>query len=120
MHHHFSCRADPLSPKRVRQEVTSALAGIPPDELATIELLVSELATNVVLHGGSEMAVDVRIGYGRVRVEISDDSEAMPTPREPGADEDHGRGLKLVERAAAAWGVQPQHPGKTVWFEVPL
>ena len=120
MHHHFSCPAHPSSPKRVRREVAGALVGVAPDELAAIELLVSELATNVVLHGGSEIDVEVDADGRRVRVAVSDDGEQMPVPREAGAGDDHGRGLGLVDRVSAAWGVEPRQTGKTVWFELPV
>jgi anti-sigma regulatory factor (Ser/Thr protein kinase) len=120
MHHRFSCRADPLSPRRVRREVTATLEGIDPAALATAQLLASELATNVVLHGGDEMSVEVSREPDRVRIEVTDRGEAMPAPRQPGTDEDSGRGLGLVDSASSRWGVEPRSPGKVVWFELPV
>jgi hypothetical protein len=39
----------------------------------------------------------------------------------PAADEDHGRGLLLVDALAARWGVTDRvGPGKTVWAECAL
>jgi anti-sigma regulatory factor (Ser/Thr protein kinase) len=120
VHHRFRCHADPSSPRRVRREVSDVLEGIDAETLATAQLLVSELATNVVLHGGDHMAVDVDREPERVRIEVSDDGEGMPARRHPTTESDGGRGLGMVELASSAWGVQPRVAGKTVWFELAL
>jgi anti-sigma regulatory factor (Ser/Thr protein kinase) len=120
VHHRFRCDADQSSPRRVRREVSAALDGLDAETLATVQLLVSELATNVVLHGGDNMAVDVDREPERVRIEVSDDGDGMPARRHPTAYSDGGRGLGMVEAASSDWGVQPRPPGKTVWFELSL
>jgi anti-sigma regulatory factor (Ser/Thr protein kinase) len=123
VHHHFSCAADDRAPKQVRRQVIDVLGGaqlVGGEALSTIELLVSELATNVVLHGGPEISVDVVHDDHRVRVAIADDGPGMPVRRRPGSADDHGRGLGLVESASTAWGIRPTRQGKAVWFELPV
>lgn len=83
-------------------------------------LLVSELATNALRHAGTEFEVAVRPTATGVRVAVSDDSPVRPEERRrlPGPDSEGGRGLAIVERLAARWGVEGDPPGKTVWFEL--
>ena len=82
------------------------------------ELLVTELVANVVTHVGSPMTLRVQRNHSTMRVEIEDPSPDVPVVRHPGAAEEHGRGVLLVERLANAWGVEPRTDGKTVWFEL--
>ncbi len=82
------------------------------------ELLVTELVANVVTHVGAPMTIRVHHSSGRVRVEIDDASRQVPVVRHPGAADEHGRGMLLVDRLANAWGVDRHADGKTVWFEL--
>ncbi|UUU31370.1 ATP-binding protein [Streptomyces sp. CA-210063] len=83
-------------------------------------LVVSELATNVVRHGPLlerefEVAVTA-LADGSCLIEVSDEGTAAPRLREAGEWEETGRGLRLVEHVAAAWGVWSRgRHGKTVW-----
>jgi anti-sigma regulatory factor (Ser/Thr protein kinase) len=82
-------------------------------------LLVSELATNAVIHAGSSFEVVLSADGCRLRVEVSDDDGCVPAPPEPSLDAQGGRGLHIVGELADAWGVEAhQGDGKTVWFEV--
>jgi anti-sigma regulatory factor (Ser/Thr protein kinase) len=118
--HRIRCVSSSSAPREVRREVTQALDGVDPEAVAVAQLLVSELATNVVLHGGEEMEVEVAREPDRVRIAVSDGSDRMPVRRHPDEHADSGRGLGLVETAASNWGVQPQDHGKTIWFELAL
>jgi len=89
------------------------------DSADTVALLVSEMATNAVLHAyGPEIRVRVLDRGLRLRVEVSDGSAALPVPRDASARAENGRGLALVEALAAGWGTDLSPGGKTVWFEV--
>lgn len=82
----------------------------------TVELLVSELVTNAVLHAEGDPELTIRDLGDRIRVEVSDTS-----PRPPQIDPPNltgGRGLQLVDTLAARWGTDRRPAGKTVWFEV--
>lgn len=80
-------------------------------------LLVSELATNAVLHGEGPFEVRVVASGEWVRIEVRDRGDALPR-RSPAGEHGAGRGLRIVDALAAAWGVEPLHAGKAVWFEV--
>ncbi len=81
-------------------------------------LLVSELVTNAVIHGHSDVALQLwRTGSG-VRIEITDRDPGLVAPRRSDPEALGGRGLLLVDTLARNWGVRPANPGKAVWFEL--
>ncbi len=83
-----------------------------------VALLVSEVATNALVHGSGDVQVQVSARGSVLRVEVTDDSPQLPQPRAAGLLEEGGRGLALVESLAADWGVRREGGGKVVWFEV--
>jgi DNA-binding NarL/FixJ family response regulator len=88
--------------------------------LDDVQLLVSELVTNAVVHAGSDVEVAVRLLGDSVRIEVVDRAPAASLrPSSPDHDAESGRGLMLVETMASAWGVEPIDGGKSVWFEIP-
>lgn len=89
------------------------------DTCDTVELLVSEVATNALLHGRGEVSVVVLPKAGAVRVEVADDSDELPVPRQAGWDAESGRGMALLEQLSDRWGVDTnRRQGKVVWFEL--
>jgi DNA-binding NarL/FixJ family response regulator len=88
------------------------------DVLDTVNLLVSELVTNAVVHAGSEAEVSVVLTPTALRVEVGDRDEVAPVRREADDWETSGRGMALVEALARAWGVEARPGGKVIWFEV--
>jgi len=83
-----------------------------------LRLVVSELATNAVLHAGSAFTVRVIRARDLLRVEIADHCVELPTPRQHSPRAVTGRGLSIVEQMVARWGVIPEVWGKRVWFEL--
>lgn len=81
-------------------------------------LLVSELVTNSVLHGGPPVIVAVECDGDALQVKVRDGSPAMPIPRDARPGAENGRGLELVKTISAAWGVDPVPDGKNVWFVI--
>lgn len=87
------------------------------------ELLMSEVVTNGLVHGGSDVSVYVRRYDTYIRVEVRD-SDPRPAHqrilRRAEADQaEDGRGLLIVSALATVWGNSPSGRGKTVWFELP-
>ena len=113
--------ADPVGVRVPRRFVRSIVDGVLDEEqLATAELLTSELVTNAVLHGRGEPVLAVEVDARRVRVAVHDDTPAVPVVRHPGPLAASGRGMQLIEGLAARWGVEPDARGKDVWFEIEL
>ncbi|MGW7239800.1 ATP-binding protein [Streptomyces sp. NPDC054804] len=59
-----------------------------------------------------------RTGRESARIVVTDTSRTRPTPGTPSPDDEHGRGLLLVEALAHDWGSEPVHGGKRVWAEL--
>lgn len=88
-------------------------------------VVVSELATNAVVHSARHQDPDnremfrltiERPGPGTVRVVVSDRSGRCPVRKLPTGDDETGRGLLLVGAMASDWGVTPRRGGgKEVW-----
>jgi anti-sigma regulatory factor (Ser/Thr protein kinase) len=79
------------------------------------ELLTSELVSNAVLHARSDVAVTVAVADGTAEIGVTDASSRPPTPRWAASGAEGGRGLRLVDRVAEAWGVVYLAAGKQVW-----
>ncbi|SDQ51651.1 ATP-binding protein [Quadrisphaera sp. DSM 44207] len=80
-----------------------------------VELLVSELVTNAVVHGGSLVTMEVDCeGPQGIAVTVRDSSPSWPVSRSAGPLDEGGRGMALVELISDAWGVHeaglPQAP----------
>ncbi|WP_338684623.1 ATP-binding protein [Streptomyces acidiscabies] len=88
------------------------------DLLNTIELLASEVIANAVLYSGTTCDVAVMRNPRGVRVEVTDTNPSLPTVSNAGPDDESGRGLFLLDTLADTWGMEPNSPGKTTWFEL--
>ncbi|WP_329027098.1 MULTISPECIES: ATP-binding protein [unclassified Streptomyces] len=95
-----------------------------PHRAGEVALIVSELATNALIHGslrGRLFRVHLTVTGGAIRIEVSDPrGERLPGLREAGRDECYGRGLVIVDAVADRWGVEPRTVGKTVFAELAL
>lgn len=110
---------DTRSPSRARRFATDVMGDEASSNLAdTVQLLISEIVTNAVLHARSEIRIEVTCDAQRVRVEVSDRSPMRPATRSFAQQSSTGRGLLLVEELADRWGTAPDDGGKVVWFEV--
>jgi anti-sigma regulatory factor (Ser/Thr protein kinase) len=111
--------ADPRSVGRARRFCASTLDewGAAADTVTTCVLLVSELATNAVLHAHSGFTVRMEQGDA-LRVEVDDDDPRLPQVRDYRVDSASGRGMRMVRALARASGATATSAGKTVWFEL--
>ncbi len=95
------------------------------DRMYDLQLLVSEVVTNAVRHGGARQGehVDLRasLTHDEVRLEVRDPGPGFDAlaPELPATDRGGGYGLYLVDLYAREWGVTGAE-GTCVWFEVPL
>lgn len=114
---------EPSAVALARRWATSRLAEMyddPGEAADDAALVVSELVTNCVRARAHEFGLALDAHRTSVRVEATDDAPGMPTPRTARLDEGEGRGLLIIEKLAADWGVEPVPSGKTVWAELPL
>ncbi len=92
----------------------------PTSVISDVEMVVTELTSNALMHAGAP--VELRVGQGGtgVRVEVQDNSPVAPVRPLAGTDAMTGRGLALVSAVAHRWGVHPVSGGKVVWAELAL
>ena len=118
----FQIAGVPEAVAKAREAASKIAARWVSDEatLETIELLVSELVTNGIVHGATGRPVEVSVEPrdNRLHVEVRDLGPGfVPKPRAMACEGMGGFGLFLVERLAERWGVA--RDGATrVWFEL--
>lgn len=133
----FRFPADPAASPLARRFVRGVLREWRLAQAADVaELLTSELVGNAIdacagagRHGGRLIGcveVGVTADRERLLVEVADADPRPPVPRDPGPDDENGRGLLLVEGLAERWGHHlattngGRPDGKVVWFEIAL
>jgi hypothetical protein len=138
---HLDIEPEPSEVRRARDFVRQQLAGYDKAELDVITLLLSELLTNAILHGGSRASVDISVHlrpegpdalarrplglWGpdpvtAILVGVSDGSAQLPQPRPLRELPENGLGLQIVGQLSDGWGTIPlgSGDGKIVWFLV--
>jgi anti-sigma regulatory factor (Ser/Thr protein kinase) len=111
---------DTASVSASRGFVRDATTGLPPGIQEAALLMVSELATNAIVHAVTGFEVKIDHTKSRLRVEVADLGGGEPELRSPTTSEVHGRGLQIVEELSDQWGIAERagDRGKTVWYEV--
>lgn len=116
-------RAGPDAPFAARRFLTGLLGRRPYGDRVDphdAQLVVSELATNAVIHAGTPFSVGVRYDGSTVRISVQDWSSSQPIMRESNPRALSGRGLRLIAMVSRAWGIDYGPDGKTVWAELAL
>src|SRR5687767_3736300 len=83
---HLDVPLDRGAPAAARRAVTAVLAGWgfrDDDWLDSTAVVVSELVTNAVRHGGGCVALHLEARAGRVVVSVADESPVLPRRRAP-------------------------------------
>lgn len=86
------------------------------------QLVVTELATNVIKHVGEGSPATLILEWKRerLRVEMHDKSSSLPSLRTADCDAECGRGLHMLAAMAVDWGTVATALGKSVWCEIEL
>ncbi|SOD78473.1 Histidine kinase-like ATPase domain-containing protein [Streptomyces sp. 1222.2] len=120
----FELAAHPGAVAQARRVTRTQLTGwaVCEDTCDTAALVVSELVTNAIVHTASTQIVcELLDGDELVRIVVRDEGcapgEPHPSPQRP--EEEHGRGLLLIESLCRSWGAQPVGLGLLVWADVP-
>ena len=118
----FRFPATPAAPGQAREAAQSVLANGYADLVETSMLLISELVTNCVRHGGlapdNHIEVRIRTYSNGLKIDVVDYGVGFRyRPREGALDRAGGWGLYMVDQLAHRWGVNDGYP-TTVWFEL--
>jgi serine/threonine-protein kinase RsbW len=97
---------------------------LPTDTAYDAALVLAELVTNAVQHGGPLAGDHLDLCWGawegRIHIEVTDaGSTTVPVAGSASAVEQRGRGLAIVAALAASWGVRAEDETVTVWAELP-
>ena len=93
-----------------------------PRQFKSFELVVTEVVSNAVRHGGDSgdtirLAVTPKDGY--MCVQVTDSGPGLvPKPGALEADDNGGFGLFIVEQLTRRWGVTREDGRTRVWFEL--
>ncbi|MQY34293.1 hypothetical protein SRB17_22590 [Streptomyces sp. RB17] len=122
----FDLPAQPAAVGTARRVVRDLLTawGVPDGPRDDTVLVTSELVTNALVHAaGERIACRLHGTADRIRVEVEDQDggPTLPAALRPGPDDQHGRGLFLVDALSRDWGVTPVsgRPAHVVWAELP-
>ncbi|MET9525309.1 ATP-binding protein [Streptomyces coeruleorubidus] len=121
----FELAAHPGSPAQARRLTRARLTGwsVCEDTCDSAALVVSELVTNAIVHTASTHIVcELHDGDDLVRIAVRDEGCAPGQPHAASRtrpEEEHGRGLLLVDALCDAWGAHEHGPGLLVWAELP-
>jgi anti-sigma regulatory factor (Ser/Thr protein kinase) len=114
----------PQAAGRAREEVAAGNGMVPESLHDELLLLLTELVTNAVRHGGAVGGLPVGVAVARsprgLRVAVTDPGagfEWRGRERDTGPNES-GYGLLLVDRIAHRWGIEQEESSTTVWFEL--
>jgi anti-sigma regulatory factor (Ser/Thr protein kinase) len=108
------------APRQAREAIDIEFRSmIDEEEQDTLNLLVTELVTNAVVHAGDERpTVHLAVAPEQIRAEIYDHGPGFdPDHLPPKAGSSLGLGLVLVDKSASRWGVTIAAE-TCVWFEL--
>lgn len=119
-------RPDAVTAARHRLRASLDDLGVPQGVGDDAEIVSSELLGNAVRYArgiaGGMLLLGWQVSAGQLLIQVTDGgSGGVVESRDVDTGAVHGRGLHIVERLSARWGVTDHVGGlRTVWAELPL
>jgi len=112
---HLDCVGDPSQVAAARRFIRTTLAGWAAGRFEwAAEALVSELATNAVIHARTNFRVTVSLDTGCLVLQVADDSPLPPVRRRFESTATTGRGMRLVQALSSSWSVTVEGNSKVI------
>ncbi|MEV4169780.1 ATP-binding protein [Nonomuraea sp. NPDC049709] len=114
---HQRTALEPACVATARRFVDQTLGAWGAVELAfDTQLVVSELVTNAMRHGGGAAQLRLLSHGPELACVVTDHSHTVPVAASPDVFSEYGRGLRLVDALCTAWGwLSPGGARKLVW-----
>jgi len=120
----FTFPALPIYARQARMWLATWLCARRPvtrDDVYEALIVFSEVVTNAVLHGAGPVVVHAKLVEWRLECEVTDGCANLPVLLQAEPDDEHHRGLSLLEMLGADWRVRVAPGGvKTICFLVEL
>ena len=117
----LACGTEADAPARARRIATAVFRRwhVPEELIGRAVLIISEFVANAVRHARTRSDLMLHLKDRRLHIAVRDTSRRLPRVQ-PQSDLDHedGRGLGIVGRLAASWGVVADSDGKVVWAAI--
>jgi len=110
------------APGRARRLTAGALRrwGHTDELVDDAALVLSELASNAVIHAGSPFSIVIRTQESTLRIAVEDVCPLAATGPNGGLIASREHGLAVIEALSARWGADCRPHGKVVWAELPI
>ncbi|MFD5428407.1 ATP-binding protein [Streptomyces sp. NPDC127084] len=109
------CARESLSLARSLASEMLSRNGVDQSAVADAQLVISELVTNAVQAIGEAVVLSLRVDRRTVVIEVADsDPTNFPIRGEPEDDDEHGRGLMILDAIVEDWSVRRTSRGKVV------
>jgi anti-sigma regulatory factor (Ser/Thr protein kinase) len=120
--HEIRLEARPISASRSRDFVRRHLVEHALTHLSNdVELVVSELSTNALMHAGTSFTVSLQAFEQTLLLKVEDGSSVEPSVHAVRVLGTSGRGMAIVSSLSRDWGVDVRADGgKSVWAEFSL
>ncbi|MFI6118939.1 ATP-binding protein [Streptomyces sp. NPDC051064] len=107
--------------RQAARAFTDSLTPAPgPDMADTLVLVVSELVTNALRHGGGHYTLELSAGPDTVTAAVSDPDPAHPRERTPDLNGGSGGfGWHMIRHLTSHLTITPRSGGKTIHAQLP-
>ncbi len=98
--------------------VRRTLGAVDTDLVEVAAVLTDEIVANAIRHGRPPIELAVHRDDEGILIAVADCGPGVPAVQVPDHSAEAGRGLRIVDVLADAWGVSPMAEGKRVWFRL--
>jgi hypothetical protein len=107
-------------PGRARRMVVAAMKRRGYEDMLVHDaaLILTELASNAVVHAGSAFSISISSAGSVLRIAVGDTTPLAAMPADQRLTPRPGRGLGLIEAVSTRWGTAALAGGKIVWAEL--